>query len=116
MSTLVHFHLGALIHVTVQRLVGFVGTICDFIADKMALDALTIVATELGFVRAGCVFFFTIYFVRMIAAIVFSIASILVPNALKVLASKFVCSASLVLRIAFLAFISSIATVVVVIA
>lgn len=52
------FHLGAFVHVAVKRLVRFVGAVGHFVADQVAVDALAVVAAELGGVGARRILFF----------------------------------------------------------
>lgn len=55
-------------------------------------------------------------FIRMITTVIFTIASVLFPNALEVLAREFVRATRFVFRVTFFPFISSITTIVIMIA
>lgn len=81
----------------------------------MVVNTISIGALELSG-WAGNVLLFTIYFVRMITAIVLAIASICVPNAFEVLARKFFWRASLVFGVTEFSFIRAISAIVVMIA
>lgn len=81
----------------------------------MRINALTVCALELarGTRNVGL---FTIHFVRVIATVIFAVASVLIPDALEVLARKLAGGAGLVPRVALLSLVGSIATIVVVVA
>lgn len=129
------FHLGAFVDVAVKRLVRFVGAVGHFVADQVAVDALAVVAAELGGVGARCILFFyekkckaifqsikfwfikltAINFIGVVPAVILAIAPVLVPDTFEVLARELVGTARLVLRVAFFAFIGAISAVVVVV-
>lgn len=116
MTALVHLHLGAFIHIAVQRLVGLVCTVCHLIAHKLIIDALSIRAGKLpgfaGTVRLLC----TAHLVRLIATVVLAVTSIHIADALEILAGELGRGASLVFVVAELALVGSVTTIVVVIA
>jgi predicted acylesterase/phospholipase RssA len=71
-TALMYLNFGAFIDITMQRLIGVVRTVRDFVTDKMIVDTLTVVASKLTS-GARVVFFFTANFVRVIAAIILAI-------------------------------------------
>lgn len=75
-ATLMDLDLGTFVNVAMQRLIGFVGTIGHLIAYQMVVNALAIRTGELTGCTGTVVLLRTIHFIRIIAAIVFTIASV----------------------------------------
>lgn len=116
MSALVDFHFGAFIHIAVQRLVGFVGTISNLIAHQMIVDALSIRASELAGGAGAILLLRTAHLVRTVAAVIFAVATILRSDAFEILTRELLRCTSLVNRIAMFALVTAITAIVVVIA
>lgn len=120
MGALVELDPSAFVHVAVGWLVTVVRAIRHFIAHQRGINALPASAPELVSAarsrRSVPATRWTSELVRVVAAIVLAIAPIRVPDALEVLTSEFTRRARLVLRVAILALIRAVATVVVVVA
>lgn len=115
MTALVDLDLGALVHITVQRLVRVIGTVRYLVANQMIINALSIGACELAS-GTGDVGLLTVHLVGMVSTVVLSVAPILISDAFEVLTGELVRGTGLVLRVAHLALICSVAAVVVVVA
>lgn len=111
----VDLHLGALVHVAVQRFIRLVRTVRHLVAHQMAIDALPIGAGELT-LRTRVVLLLAVHLVRMVTAVVLPVAPVLIADALEVLAGELLRRTGLVLAVAVLALVRTVAAVVVVIA
>lgn len=72
MTALMDFNLSALIDVAVKRLIRLVGTVGDFVANELIIDALSIVACKLP-CRACAVLLLAVDLVGVITAVVFAV-------------------------------------------
>lgn len=111
-SAAICLHLGAFVHIAMQWLIRIIPTIRHLIADQVGINTLSIGALELADGTSD-IGLFAVHLVGMVPTIIFAIASILIANALEVLASELVGGARLVLVVAHLSFIRSVATIVV---
>lgn len=118
MSTLIHFHLGAFVHVAVSRLVALIRTVRLLVADQTLVNAVPIGAHELSRVGAGGVLHFrrTSILVRMIPTVILTIATELFSDALVVMTSELLAGARLVLGVAELSFVTAVATIIIMVA
>ena len=114
-TTLIDLHLGALIHIAVGRLVGVIRAVRYFVTDQTIINTLAVGASKLS-LGTGGVLLFAVHLIRMVTTVVFAIASVLIAYTLNVLARELQRGACLVLGVAELALIGSIAAIVVVIA
>lgn len=115
MSTLIDLYLGTFIHKTMGRLIGSICTVWHLVTDQRLIDTLTVGAGELTHWTGG-ILLLTVHFIRVIATIIFTVTAILVANTFEILTRELHGRTGLILGIAELALIRTIATVIVMIA
>jgi len=120
MSTLVELDPGALVYVAVGRLIAVVRAVRHLVAHQRGVDTLPAGTPELVGAARGRrsvpAARRTSVFVRVVTAVVLAVTPIRVSDALEVLARELAWRARLVLRMAVLALVRSVAAIVVVVA